>query len=659
MFISQSSLDDLNKRNEEALAKYQTGQQDLFNKNIESILSGQDIKPSLLTDKTATLPPNEAVKQVFEQFNINPSGPNYAGWVDYFTKFGNEVGIAKFNENLAPVARGQTATLFEPIKPFTTDVYSSFGTRPTDQGTAAPGGQYTSGQYTPGQFIPGSFQQQIGAPTGPVGPLPPSAPSRPLITEAERPSLDAAIQYIESTRPGAGPMPYMTSEQVGGTPTAPASYADLFGYTPYTEYIGQSEYTTPMTSNLYAAGYEANIPAQATMKRGGSVADARGLAALGRGGDTMLVHMAPEEVAGLRAIAMREGTDLPINPETGLPEANRLKRAFKRYGPMIVGALAAPYLGPLAGTLGMSTAATAGLLVGAGTMLGGGSFQQGLMQGLGTYGAAGMAKGLGYQGMGGAPGQTAVAAPGAGPSGTTSTAGPSVGAESGGVDAGRVSGGYGPQPAVQAATLTSPPAVAPVATGAPTAPTGATPTSFGQKFTDVTGVSPSTALIGGTMLAGLSQGEKERDMYEEERRRQAEEEERRKRLGMESFNRANEPVNTRTLYGAGGGLVALARGGMTYMEAGGTTGPTGEPRMVAGNGDGMSDSVPATIEGVQEARLANDEFVIPADVVADIGNGSSSSGAKKLYDMMDRIRQARHGTAEQPPEINAEKYMPA
>jgi hypothetical protein len=95
------------------------------------------------------------------------------------------------------------------------------------------------------------------------------------------------------------------------------------------------------------------------------------------------------------------------------------------------------------------------------------------------------------------------------------------------------------------------------------------------------------------------------------------------------------------------------------MEAGGTTGPTGEPRMVQGTGDGMSDSVPATIEGIQEARLANDEFVIPADVVADIGNGSSNAGAKKLYNAMDRIRKARHGTTKQPPEIRAERLMPA
>jgi hypothetical protein len=131
-------------------------------------------------------------------------------------------------------------------------------------------------------------------------------------------------------------------------------------------------------------------------------------------------------------------------------------------------------------------------------------------------------------------------------------------------------------------------------------------------------------------------------------------EEERERLFEELARRTLGRVNVKS-----GGQINLAKGGMTYMEGGGTTDVTGEPRMVQGTGDGMSDSVPATIEGVQEARLANDEFVIPADVVADIGNGSSNAGAKKLYSMMDRVRKARHGTTKQPPEIKAERLMPA
>jgi hypothetical protein len=100
-------------------------------------------------------------------------------------------------------------------------------------------------------------------------------------------------------------------------------------------------------------------------------------------------------------------------------------------------------------------------------------------------------------------------------------------------------------------------------------------------------------------------------------------------------------------------------GGISALVAGGATGPANAPRTINGAGDGMSDSVPATIEGIQEARLADGEFVIPADVVADLGNGSSNAGSKKLYAMMDRVRQSRHGTTRQPPEVNMGRMMPA
>jgi hypothetical protein len=153
----------------------------------------------------------------------------------------------------------------------------------------------------------------------------------------------------------------------------------------------------------------------------------------------------------------------------------------------------------------------------------------------------------------------------------------------------------------------------------------------------------------------LEKAAEEQRRYDTEAAAIRQEDEERKRRFDEIFARTLGSVRT----AKAGGTINLAKGGMTYMEAGGTTDVTGEPRMVQGTGDGMSDSVPATIEGVQEARLANDEFVIPADVVADIGNGSSNAGAKKLYNMMDRIRKARHGTTKQPPEIRAERLMPA
>lgn len=76
-----------------------------------------------------------------------------------------------------------------------------------------------------------------------------------------------------------------------------------------------------------------------------------------------------------------------------------------------------------------------------------------------------------------------------------------------------------------------------------------------------------------------------------------------------------------------------------------------------GNGDGMSDEIKATINDRQPARLSDGEFVIPADVVAHLGNGSSKAGAQKLYDMMARVRKARTGTDRQAPEINANKFV--
>lgn len=81
-------------------------------------------------------------------------------------------------------------------------------------------------------------------------------------------------------------------------------------------------------------------------------------------------------------------------------------------------------------------------------------------------------------------------------------------------------------------------------------------------------------------------------------------------------------------------------------------------RMLKGPGDGMSDDIPATIADKQPARLANEEFVIPADVVSHLGNGSSEAGAKVLYDMMARVRKARTGNSKQGKQIHAEKFMP-
>jgi hypothetical protein len=81
-------------------------------------------------------------------------------------------------------------------------------------------------------------------------------------------------------------------------------------------------------------------------------------------------------------------------------------------------------------------------------------------------------------------------------------------------------------------------------------------------------------------------------------------------------------------------------------------------KLLRGPGDGMSDSIVANIAGKQPARLADGEFVVPADVVSHLGNGSTDAGAKHLYKMMDRIRQARTGNSKQGKRINPNKFLP-
>ena len=100
--------------------------------------------------------------------------------------------------------------------------------------------------------------------------------------------------------------------------------------------------------------------------------------------------------------------------------------------------------------------------------------------------------------------------------------------------------------------------------------------------------------------------------------------------------------------------MGYAMGGLTSLKQGGEPGG-----YLDGAGDGMSDSIPATIEGKQPARLADGEFVIPADVVSHLGNGSSKAGSQRLYSMLDKVRKARTGHTKQGKQIKAEKYLPA
>jgi len=103
---------------------------------------------------------------------------------------------------------------------------------------------------------------------------------------------------------------------------------------------------------------------------------------------------------------------------------------------------------------------------------------------------------------------------------------------------------------------------------------------------------------------------------------------------------------------AGGGMMS---GGISTLG-----GYSDGGRLLKGPGDGVSDSIPATIGGKQPARLADGEFVIPARIVSEIGNGSTEAGAKKLYAMMDRIQGARKKSIKNvAANTKADKYLPS
>jgi hypothetical protein len=109
-----------------------------------------------------------------------------------------------------------------------------------------------------------------------------------------------------------------------------------------------------------------------------------------------------------------------------------------------------------------------------------------------------------------------------------------------------------------------------------------------------------------------------------------------------------------------GGLGSLAGGGATSQYNLGGYSDGG--RLLRGPGDGVSDSIPATIGNKQPARLADGEFVVPARIVSELGNGSTEAGARKLYAMMDRVQKARGKTTGKnrvAANTRADKYLPA
>jgi hypothetical protein len=168
---------------------------------------------------------------------------------------------------------------------------------------------------------------------------------------------------------------------------------------------------------------------------------ARELQQQGRGEDTMLVHMTPDEVNDLQGLALHSGTTMTINPNTGLPEAGLLGNVFKKLLPSLIGA-------GLMFIPGVNAVAAAGIVGGGSTLLTG-SLKKGLMAGLGAYGGASLARGLGA-GVASAAKQAATAGATTG-TGIGSGAGTGISATKDAVGiTSKFAGGFGGTPGVSA-----------------------------------------------------------------------------------------------------------------------------------------------------------------------------------------------------------------
>jgi hypothetical protein len=414
--------------------------------------------------------------------------------------------------------------------------------------------------------------------------------------------------------------------------------------------------------------------------------------------------MSPGEVSDLQSLAKANGTSLTINPHTGLHEAFNLKSLL----PAVAGAglMMIPGMQPLG----------AGLLVGMGHGLATGFENplQSAMAGLGGYGGAGIGAGLGAAGAAGSAAPAAAAGEAAATNMMAGSVGPTEAMLQGAPELG--SGMYGAS--APAMGMTPPPAMGITPGGelgsgmygANALPVPQQPTygGMGQGISNMVGTGPEgTAARGAFMdrvggdkgiatLAGAASAPAISDAMETEQMGGTKPV---STIRPYSFNREVTPgafddltdsrerryFNDQFTAGepyqlAKGGLATFARGGkakkpdpleqryemadfrdpqsmqkktmgMYQYAAGGKT--------LRGDGDGMSDDIKANIDGVQEARLSDGEFVIPADVVSGLGNGSTEAGSKQLKAMMDRVRQQRTGKKQQAKQIKVKGLMPA
>jgi hypothetical protein len=458
---------------------------------------------------------------------------------------------------------------------------------------------------------------------------------------------------------------------------------------------------------------------------------AQGLASLGRGNDSMLVHMTPNEVQGLQGLAMARGGSLTINPQTGLPEAGILDFAL-----------------PVAASFfGIPPEFTAALMAGK-TLIEGGDIGSAALSAFGGYTGGKMGKSLKsfVDPVQSLPTSAVNAA-----ANTANTAGsfigstgemgskllsPSGGASQIGSNLGSVANEFGVNRPVEdvfkksfspdyakqnfvpgfadnnlegSPGMFQPFGSEPLrSTGIPTygANVGAGTdigstisqgaSDFGTQFGAAVKnpvdfarhVGEGDALMGGAKIGMYAASPLIEDMMKPQTFTYTDPEKDKYRGPQGQLNLSDRfDTGLRLAAGGivgnpsvGGGLSDLynrpegqalenisqdgygigrlnSLSNAEAMENAKTLGYA-SGGYLNGQGDGMSDSIPATIEGKQPARLADGEFVVPADVVSHLGNGSSKAGSKRLYKMLDKVRHARTGNKKQGKEIKADKYLP-
>ena len=380
---------------------------------------------------------------------------------------------------------------------------------------------------------------------------------------------------------------------------------------------------------------------------------ARHLAAQGRGPDTELVHMGKGEVQALQHLAHASGGALTTNPHTGLPEAGWLTSLL----PMIAGAALAPMTaGTSLAFLGASPLYT-GLAVGGLKGLASGNVMQGVNAGLSAFGGAGIGSALSSMGTNAAASLSPEAAQAVGqaampPAATSMSSAADLASQY----------AKGQTALANAMAANQPNVAAAAASPFQTMLSGANIAANNPgAFVDALG--PHAARTGLMAAAPLIAG-----AMEPKKPKAAPIDSNPGPVPTFSYGAVSPfPTpsstgveqrysNPRYNYAAGG----IADGYSSNESHLGSYSDGG--RLLRGPGDGVSDSIPATIGGKQPARLADGEFVIPARIVSELGNGSTEAGAKQLYAMMDRIQRARRkttGVKQVAVKTNAQKLMPA